>query len=222
MASGAVPAVVVTIDALMTRTLPPQRLAALSVTLRPGDRVELGALTERLVQAGYSRCEQVEGVGQFAIRGGILDVFSPLMEQPVRCEFFDDEVDSLGAFDPGTQRRTENVSVALLLPAAEVLPGLAPGGPARLAEELERLAVKYAKKAETAAVAQTLRGDAERFRTGAAVEGLEPLSEPYLPGTPFAARTICRRTPLCSSARAGGWTSGRKMCCCSSIRTRKR
>ena len=173
MASGAVPAVVVTIDALMTRTLPPQRLAALSVTLRPGDRVELGALTERLVQAGYSRCEQVEGVGQFAIRGGILDVFSPLMEQPVRCEFFDDEVDSLGAFDPGTQRRTENVSAALLLPAAEVLPGLAPGGPARLAEELERLAVKYAKKAETAAVAQTLRGDAERFRTGAAVEGLD-------------------------------------------------
>ena len=62
---------------------------------------------------------------------------------------------------------------ALLLPAAEVLPGLAPGGPARLAEELERLAVKYAKKAETAAVAQTLRGDAERFRTGAAVEGLD-------------------------------------------------
>ena len=120
MASGAVPAVVATIDALMTRTLPPQRLAALSVTLRPGDRVELGALTERLVQAGYSRCEQVEGVGQFAIRGGILDVFSPLMEQPVRCEFFDDEVDSLGAFDPGTQRRTENVSAALLLPAAEV------------------------------------------------------------------------------------------------------
>ena len=173
MASGAVPAVVATIDALMTRTLPPQRLAALSVTLRPGDRVELGALTERLVQAGYSRCEQVEGVGQFAIRGGILDVFSPLMEQPVRCEFFDDEVDSLGAFDPGTQRRTENVSAALLLPAAEVLPGLAPGGPARLAEELERLAVKYAKKAETAAVAQTLRGDAERFRTGAAVEGLD-------------------------------------------------
>ena len=173
MASGAVPAVVATIDALMTRTLPPQRLAALSVTLRPGDRVELGALTERLVQAGYGRCEQVEGVGQFAIRGGILDVFSPLMEQPVRCEFFDDEVDSLGAFDPGTQRRTENVSAALLLPAAEVLPGLAPGGPARLAEELERLAVKYAKKAETAAVAQTLRGDAERFRTGAAVEGLD-------------------------------------------------
>ena len=173
MASGAVPAVVATIDALMTRTLPPQRLAALSVTLRPGDRVELGALTERLVQAGYSWCEQVEGVGQFAIRGGILDVFSPLMEQPVRCEFFDDEVDSLGAFDPGTQRRTENVSAALLLPAAEVLPGLAPGGPARLAEELERLAVKYAKKAETAAVAQTLRGDAERFRTGAAVEGLD-------------------------------------------------
>ena len=88
MASGAVPAVVATIDALMTRTLPPQRLAALSVTLRPGDRVELGALTERLVQAGYSRCEQVEGVGQFAIRGGAnfsmmrLTPWAPLTPEP--------------------------------------------------------------------------------------------------------------------------------------------
>ena len=80
------------------------------------------------MQAGYTRCDQVEGVGQFALRGGILDVFSPLMEQPVRCEFFDDEIDSMGAFDPGTQRRTENVTSALLLPAAEVLPELTPGG----------------------------------------------------------------------------------------------
>ena len=79
----------------------------------------MGKMQEKAIPA-----EQVEGVGQFALRGGILDVFSPLMEQPVRCEFFDDEIDSLGLFDPGTQRRTENVSAALLLPAAEVLPAL--------------------------------------------------------------------------------------------------
>ncbi len=172
MAAGDAP-VVATVDALLTRTMPPERLAALSVRLETGGRADLKKLTAQLLQAGYTRCDQVEGVGQFALRGGILDVFSPLMEKPVRCEFFDDEIDSLGAFDPGTQRRTENVSSALLLPAAEVLPGLAPGGTAHLADELEKLAVKYAKKEGRDALVQTLRGDAERFRNRAEVGGLD-------------------------------------------------
>ena len=173
MAAGNAPIVVATVDALLARTMPPHRLAELSVTLETGGRADLKELTDRLLQAGYSRCDQVEGVGQFALRGGILDVFSPLMEKPVRCEFFDDEIDSLGAFDPGTQRRTENVSAALLLPAAEVLPGLTPDGLTHLAEQIEKLAVKYAKKENGEKIAQTLRGDAERFRSGAEVNGLD-------------------------------------------------
>ena len=173
MAAGNAPVVVATVDALLARTMPPHRLAELSMTLETGGRADLKELTDRLLQAGYSRCDQVEGVGQFALRGGILDVFSPLMEQPVRCEFFDDEIDSLGLFDPGTQQRTENVSSALLLPAAEVLPGLAPGGLTHLAEQIEKLAVKYAKKENGEKIAQTLRGDAERFRSGAEVNGLD-------------------------------------------------
>ena len=173
MAAGNAPVVVATVDALLARTMPPHRLAELSMTLETGGRADLKELCDRLLQAGYSRCDQVEGVGQFALRGGILDVFSPLMEQPVRCEFFDDEIDSLGLFDPGTQRRTENVSAALLLPAAEVLPGLTPGGLTHLAEQIEKLAVKYAKKENGEKIAQTLRGDAERFRNGAEVNGLD-------------------------------------------------
>ena len=173
MAAGNAPVVVAAVDALLTRTMPPHRLAELSMTLEVGGRADLKELTDCLLQAGYSRCDQVEGVGQFALRGGILDVFSPLMEQPVRCEFFDDEIDSLGLFDPGTQRRTENVSAALLLPAAEVLPGLTPGGLTHLAEQIEKLAVKYAKKENGEKIAQTLRGDAERFRNGAEVNGLD-------------------------------------------------
>ena len=173
MAAGNAPIVVATVDALLARTMPPHRLAELSVTLETGGRADLKELTDRLLQAEYSRCDQVEGVGQFALRGGILDVFSPLMEQPVRCEFFDDEIDSLGLFDPGTQRRTENVSAALLLPAAEVLPGLTPDGLTHLAEQIEKLAVKYAKKENGEKIAQTLRGDAERFRNGAEVNGLD-------------------------------------------------
>ena len=173
LASGEAPVTVATADALMARTLPPQLLKSLAVTLEPGKQVDLKALTERLLCSGYTRCEQVEGVGQFALRGGILDVFSPLMEQPVRCEFFDDEIDSMGAFDPGTQRRTRNLDTALLLPAAEVLPHSAPGGLSGLAETLETLAEKLSKKQKTQAQVSTLREDAARLRGGAIPGGMD-------------------------------------------------
>ena len=114
MARGEAAVVVATADALMQRTLPPKLLNSLAVTLKTGGRADLKVLAESLLSAGYTRCDQVEGVGQFALRGGILDVFSPLMDQPVRCEFFDDEIDSMGSFDPATQRRTANVTLSLI------------------------------------------------------------------------------------------------------------
>ena len=114
---------VATAEALLQKTSSPERLREAAISLETGGRYDLEALPGRLVEAGYSRADQVEGVGQFALRGGILDVFSPLMEEPVRCEFFDDEIDSMGAFDILTQRRTKNLNNALLLPAVELLPG---------------------------------------------------------------------------------------------------
>ena len=165
--------IVATADALAARTLPPERLVSLSRTLAVGERADLKALAEQLVFAGYTRCQQVEGVGQFALRGGILDVFSPLMDQPVRCEFFDDEIDSMGTFDPGTQRRVKNVKSALILPAAEVLPHAASGGTGGLADTLNALADKLAKKQKTERTVQTLREDAERLRSGAALGGAD-------------------------------------------------
>jgi len=115
--------VVATAEALLQKTSRPEKLRDVVVTLEIGRRYDLGELPRKLVDAGYARADQVEGVGQFALRGGILDIFSPLMEEPVRCEFFDDEIDSLGAFDILTQRRTKNLETARLLPAAELLPG---------------------------------------------------------------------------------------------------
>ena len=117
---------VTTAEALLQKTSPRERLSAAAMTLTVGGRYDLAQLPLQLVDAGYSRCDQVEGVGQFALRGGILDVYSPLMEEPVRCEFFDDEIDSLGSFDTTTQRRTANLESALLLPAMELLPGCEP------------------------------------------------------------------------------------------------
>ena len=171
MAHGTPAAIVATADALMARTLSPVLLKSLAVTLRTGEQRDLSALTDQLLAAGYTRCQQVEGVGQFALRGGILDVFSPLMERPVRCEFFDDEIDSMGFFDPGTQRRTENVEAALLLPAAEVLPRQAEGGLEGLGEKLLALAAKLEKKG--AASAAGLREDGERLKNGAVPDGLD-------------------------------------------------
>ncbi len=167
MASGQAKIVVAAADALLQRTLPPELLLSLSVTLSVGGRADLSALTERLVKAGYSRCGEVEGPGQFALRGGILDVFSPQMEKPVRAEFFDDEIDAMGFFDPATQRRTENVSKVLLLPAAEVLPHCADGLPAAL----DKLASRIAKRRPE--LAERLRDDAERFRNGVNPGGLD-------------------------------------------------
>ena len=173
MARGEAAVVVATADALMQRTLPPKLLSSLAVTLKTGGRADLKVLAESLLSAGYTRCDQVEGVGQFALRGGILDVFSPLMDQPVRCEFFDDEIDSMGSFDPATQRRTANVTSALLLPAAEVLPSAVPGGATDLAERLLRLAEKLEKKPRTVETAAQLREDAQRLQNGAEVGGLD-------------------------------------------------
>ena len=171
MASGGARVIVAAADALAQRTLPPDLLLSLAVTLRVGERADLSELAGRLARAGYSRCGEVEGPGQFALRGGILDVFSPQTQSPVRCEFFDDEIDSMGLFDPATQRRTETVSTALLLPAAEVLPQCADGGADGLAATLEKLAAHIARRRPE--LSERLRADAEQFRNGLNPGGLD-------------------------------------------------
>ena len=113
------PVVVVTAVSAAQYCMPRQALLERTMRLAVGERYDVSRLTLHLAQAGYMRCEQVEGVGQFALRGGILDVFSPNMENPVRCEFFDDELDAMGTFNVATQRRTENRNRVLLLPAGE-------------------------------------------------------------------------------------------------------
>lgn len=112
---------VATAEGLLQRTGEASALRESAIPLSVGAQVDLTALPERLVDAGYTRTEQVEGVGQFALRGGILDVFSPRMEQAVRCDFFDDEIDAMGEFDLTTQRRIRNIDTALLLPARELI-----------------------------------------------------------------------------------------------------
>ena len=130
MADGAAPVVAATVEGFLQRTLPPAALARASFELKMGASYDLNELCDRLTAAGYARCEQVEGPGQFAVRGGILDFYSPAAEQPVRAEFWGDELDSMGVFDPATQRRVENID-ALGDPARRR--DSAPAGPRRAA-----------------------------------------------------------------------------------------
>jgi transcription-repair coupling factor (superfamily II helicase) len=121
MQSGSAPLVVTTIDGLIMRTLPKDWLNETAIEIKTGRSYELSAVVDALVKNGYSRCEQIEGPGQFALRGGILDFFSPADDEPFRCEFFGDEVDSISAFDISTQRRSDAVDSARILPSAETL-----------------------------------------------------------------------------------------------------
>ena len=127
LAVGRSPILVATVDALMQRTLPPDVLRGAVTEIKVGARFDLAALSKKLVEIGYVRAETVEGVGQFALRGGILDIYSPL-SAPVRVEFFDDEVDAMGEFDLATQRRTQNVK-SLTVPSSKRCAAISSGYP---------------------------------------------------------------------------------------------
>ena len=159
--------VITTWEALCLRTMPPELLRACALTVTPDAPITPEELIFRLTQSGYSRCTLVEGVGQFAVRGGIVDVYSPAHEQPVRIEFFGDEIDAMGFFDPVSQRRVENAERAVLLPVAETLPRLHPQGTEGLADELRGLIARQRRRrAPNEALIKTLTEDAEALESG--------------------------------------------------------
>ena len=176
LSEGKFPIFVTTVDSFLQRTLPPALLVSATRTLRLGDACDLNELAEHLVAAGYQRAQQVEGVGQFAMRGGILDVYGPAMPRPVRVDFFGDEVDAMGAFDLSTQRRIENVESVTILPAAEVLPHLAPNGLTGLLAALDKLIARSEKDGKKELLA-TLRHDRELLSQGSIL----PAIDRYLP-----------------------------------------
>ncbi|MBQ9925433.1 MAG: transcription-repair coupling factor [Clostridia bacterium] len=161
-------------DALMLYTLPPEVLREATLTLTAGEDYDLEDLTRRLITWGYVRAEAVEGPGQFALRGGILDVFPAGEAHPVRAEFWGDTVDSLGHFDPLTQRRTENISYFDLIPAREVLPALAEGGTEGLCSRLTKI---LNAKNTNDKLRRLLHEDIEKLEQGMAFPALDR----YLP-----------------------------------------
>ena len=112
---------VASVEAVSQLTLPPQELERREIHIRFNEEYDISSLIGDLVAMGYQRREQVEGVCQFAHRGGILDVFAPNTENPVRIEFWDDMVDSINYFRVDTQRREDPLDEVILPPAREVL-----------------------------------------------------------------------------------------------------
>ena len=132
--------VVAPVTALARRLAHPERWDQGRLHLAAGQEQDRDELVARLLAAGYERAEQVDRPGELAVRGGIVDVYPPAGE-PVRIEFFGDEIDSLRRFDPGSQRSTETLDRVSLVPARELVldePAWRQGL-AALAEELEQL-----------------------------------------------------------------------------------
>ena len=182
------PITVASVSSLLQRTLPAEILGRAAFTLKVGDTVPLDDVLEALLRCGYERTEQVEGPGQFSNRGGILDLFSPAEDRPIRMEFWGDDIDSMGVFDISSQRREENVEAVTVLPAAEVLPTLSPGGAETLSRKLEELADRLVRRKNSelsGRLAATARTDAEKVRNGLRMPDLDrwlPLLYPAATG----------------------------------------
>ena len=165
--AGKVKLQIMTWESLSERTIPPQVLDQAVFTLKTGAEYPMEELIGHLISAGYSRCGMVEGSGQFAVRGGILDVFSPGEDAPVRAEFWGDELDTMGYFDPETQRRTENTDEITVLPIAETLPHLHPQGLSGLISDLEdQLSHQKRRKHLNENLIKTLEKDLDKYKNG--------------------------------------------------------
>ena len=157
--------VVTTLEAALSPTIPPDILSDSSFTIRQGEKYNLDELVKRLCGAGYIRGEITEGCGQFSLRGGILDIFSPANEFPYRIEFFDDEVDSVRIFDYVSQRTLEMTDNAVILPCHEVLYDNEKR--IEISEELEKKsAALKRKKCDLSELILNLEEDREAILTG--------------------------------------------------------
>ena len=160
--------VVAPLLALVQRTLGVDQLRAARMRVAAGERIDQRALLTALVRGGYEAAVEVSGVGEFANRGGIVDVWPPGAAEPIRIDLFGDDVESIRAFDPMTQGSRRRLSDAQLLPASEFLP---PGG--------------WESLAAVPATTELLAADVVRLEQGDVAEAAETWAH-YLTAGPAA------------------------------------
>lgn len=129
--------IVASADAALQYTVDPESLKSKIYKLSTKDTISPEELSQKLLSLGFEREFQVDAVGQFSVRGGIFDIFSPGMPFAARLEFFGDEIDTISYFDTKSQRRTENIDSITIIPCVEIL-----------AEEPESIAEKIISLSE--------------------------------------------------------------------------
>ena len=143
--------VITTFDAMMNTMPPANQIWDSVVHIAPGDTLNLEELVAQLVRMGYEREYQVEQIGQFALRGGILDIFPLTEENPSRIEMWDDEVDTIRTFDVESQKSIENSKELVIYPACELVltENQKRAGMEKLLKEAETFSGKLRKEMKT-------------------------------------------------------------------------
>ena len=163
--AGEVRIVVASAQAAGSRTIAPEQLKKgtfqLSVDPDKGEQLTMQQLTARLIGSGYIRRDQVDGVCQFSVRGGILDIFPPKESNPVRIEFWGDDVDTISYFELDSQRRTESLDTLSISPAREVL-----FEEGELEEKLGKLIDSLGNRKTTENAKNILQKDLDRITSG--------------------------------------------------------
>lgn len=172
MIDGKCDIAVASVEAAMSYTVPPDVLRQKSVLLKKDTEVSLENILLSLNAAGYKRVDNVEGVGQFACRGGIIDFFSPDDDSPVRIELWGDTIDTMCRFDIESQRRTVNTDEILIAPSKEIIID----SDEELAEKITDLASSLKGK-RAGAAKEKLYEDAEKLKNHIKVNS----SDKYLP-----------------------------------------
>lgn len=159
---------VTTVDALVQKVLPKQELIEFTELLMVNEECEREALIGKLIAGGFSRTAVVEEPGDFSLRGGIVDLFSPLYDDPVRIEFFGDLVESIRLFSAETQRTIDTLSEVVILPARETI--IAPS-------KLNEILGRFRKRASEMELPITqVRQLIQRIKTEGIFPGFESLS----------------------------------------------
>ncbi len=205
VACGGADCVVASVEAAAQLTLPPDTLLESTLDITADRPLPVPDLAEALTVAGYERCDKIEGAGQFAVRGGIIDIFPAAEDAPIRLELWGDTVDTLSHFDLTTQRRTDAVAAVSIPPAVELLCDDTEG----LCGRIEDIAASLRGKA--AAAKEGLLADAATLRGGGSVplEKYAPVlyDEPatlfdYLPQSAVFA---CEWSRIGEAHRAAAW-----------------
>lgn len=170
--AGTVQVVACSVSAAVQRTVPPADLRRRAVTVEAGKDLKIETLVAVLLENGYTRCDMVEGVGQFSLRGGILDLFTTGEDNPIRLEYFGDTVERMSYFDLQSQRRNESLHEFSLMPSTEILFQ----SNEILLEKIESLA-KSLKGKHAAKQKETLYADIDRLKSGVKLNS----ADKYLP-----------------------------------------